>query len=1400
MSSTGLMSCVRENSPPIEMAASESGAFSLPNTATTDSQKRRRFHPLRNLRRIFRRRTLSGADTLGRTVSSTPSSPLSQASQTSLTSSQSTASPATVIASVPAHSVPCFSREGNYVSPVDVITMSSAAAATTGAVFSPSQPHPISLTGNRDTGTCGLTAVAPNHFKITPSASGGFFVKNASGESAFGRGREPMSTTLTSTQDMDENRDIMDYQRSLSEGRLVDSDYSRDTLSQSRDSVFSESATASSLSLGLKAELFDVLRKRRNRPDASEEDLGLPRSPTTPQRKERTVNQSEVSSLSLLSMASSELDDELTASPNYSGGDKLANSSFSSSGRYSTSFEMSRNSDEIDLDISVGSRLSHSAAHHKMAVRPKKKGPTRHRRPKEPTVLPSTPEVNEDLLKLSTPDIKDPSLDKQKAKSHSLPPGVNAKVMEKHSTATVKETSSISMKRSKTETTSVSSTCVVQSVRTEIEHVSSSQTSTLERNRDDEGSFFKRFLHRSSKKMKRSADEGDHADETLPSISVENYENATIRPEDNKPAPTEVTRRELAAEVRTGLSALLNSMMTPSGHERPAPDNIPAQKISKPKSGPAARQRVQPQDLSMQAPQPPPEISISELSPSALLIENEKQISRSLEPNSTIQINTPFEMESTEKLVKLPSKPAEESKIPTRQKPAKDDALPSIVFTHEHFEKKDSRAQPKIVGLSPFQQKISRVESSTLDVLKPVPKQRKSVEKSKSFRYYDESENSEGNLKKRENMPSLPDLTSSRKSMESSEFTITSVNKVEPKPVSSMGFEINDNNLIKLRKHEEPAAVPAQGSIFTKNIILSTTKPTSPTCNKNITEIEENIDKLVKSPFVTVLKSEELNEIKTLSNVSTTIICKTETFQSREVTESVQTRLRYSDKIKSASSEILSKSEAKSVEKARVENFEQKTLSTDSSSEKKFILELTDSKFDNKTKEPSSATTPTKARRSSAFFESKSEDEQIPEFMKIQLNRVDSNRPKSNLVLSKNVKTPDSEDRGEMTRRFSNESVEITDTKPPLPPDATVGSSLSKRSSITSTTSVTKLIEDTPIPPVKSPISKKAEELPLKSPVKKVDEENNVLKNTENTPVPPAIEPVSLREGKPKYIKKIEEQKAEKRKSVIESSRETIERETGVVLRKKSFSANNQSSNNKEDTPELMKVFARRSLKIKDTEDTQNFDDPDKTNSLKKSGNLDSDKENQSSSEEKLDKLPKIEITIQPKSSLQNGQLASKSEEKVRTSITDLFRKPNTAALINTTTPKPFVQPARYSSVATYRSISTAFAEKKKDTSATPLITSSVASPTITTSTTQAPTTGSTTTSPEQTTITTDENERNNNNPTVSNISNTNNIRHTIGTSSPVTAKLVSNPGSGEFKGILQRRAEWEQRAKEASK
>lgn len=80
------------------------------------------------------------------------------------------------------------------------------------------------------------------------------------------------------------------------------------------------------------AELVDVLRKRRNRPDASDEDLGLPSSPTTPQRK---ANESE-GSLSFLSTGSSDFDDDLSNFGN-----------LSSSYSHKISFDSSRNSDEV---------------------------------------------------------------------------------------------------------------------------------------------------------------------------------------------------------------------------------------------------------------------------------------------------------------------------------------------------------------------------------------------------------------------------------------------------------------------------------------------------------------------------------------------------------------------------------------------------------------------------------------------------------------------------------------------------------------------------------------------------------------------------------------------------------------------------------------------------------------------------------------------------------------------------------------------------------------------------------------------------------------------------------------------------------------------------------------------
>lgn len=184
-----------------------------------------------------------------------------------------------------------------------------------------------------------------------------------------------------------------------------------------------------------------MLRKRnRHRQDASEEDLGLPRSPASPQRRvERTTqrtqhpstgnskqtttaasstaistggNHSEVSSLSLVSMNSGDGDELYTASTANNSttstkefvqeramtttssaviGRSITRSSTVSTTsvsseiyRHSSSGSLASdtNRDEPDLLGAKCQRLSHSAAKHKMALRPaKKKGPSRlHRR------------------------------------------------------------------------------------------------------------------------------------------------------------------------------------------------------------------------------------------------------------------------------------------------------------------------------------------------------------------------------------------------------------------------------------------------------------------------------------------------------------------------------------------------------------------------------------------------------------------------------------------------------------------------------------------------------------------------------------------------------------------------------------------------------------------------------------------------------------------------------------------------------------------------------------------------------------------------------------------------------------------------------------------------------------
>ncbi|XP_060806425.1 uncharacterized protein LOC106138879 isoform X2 [Amyelois transitella] len=150
------------------------------------------------------------------------------------------------------------------------------------------------------------------------------------------------------------------------------------------------------------AELVAAVR-RRGRGDGSDddEDLGLPRSPPASpptdkadKRHHAGISQSSCSDGSLLSVGSSEMDED------------------SSSGHHH-SHDHSNRSDHSDVyntsEPPTGvAPLSHSAAKHKMAVRPRRTHGAPRRKKNIPiaaSALPITPELNEEMIRSTTPEV-----------------------------------------------------------------------------------------------------------------------------------------------------------------------------------------------------------------------------------------------------------------------------------------------------------------------------------------------------------------------------------------------------------------------------------------------------------------------------------------------------------------------------------------------------------------------------------------------------------------------------------------------------------------------------------------------------------------------------------------------------------------------------------------------------------------------------------------------------------------------------------------------------------------------------------------------------------------------------------------------------------------------------------
>ncbi|XP_055631897.1 bromodomain-containing protein DDB_G0280777 isoform X2 [Toxorhynchites rutilus septentrionalis] len=1272
--SAGLMSCVRENSPPLESPPATSGATSssnhsiggnnqmldsndMPITITTPEHqagdtgttRRKRFHPLRNLRRIFRRRTVSSAD----------------------------ATPRQLLGKSQTH-----------------IHFATSGCSTTDVML-PRTGLGVPITIRADSGGGG-------------GVGAGFYKRE--------------TYRLRDADDLD--KDMSDYQRSLSEGRLVDSDISRDGLSQSHDSVFSESAgTASSLSITLKNELADVLRKRRKdrQSEASDEDLGFPQSPITPQRKDRGINKSE-GSLSILSMTSSDLDLEERSMSNASGHNLLHLDSASSS-MYNRSFD---NQEENGAD-SPAAKLSHSAAKHKLAVRPKKKGPTRARaRPRESTALPATPEVNEDTLKLSNTDIPvdlSPSAEEAEAKCHSLPFGINpggltttntiqSVLSSSCSTTVINKTParepitinpklSASVSLNTTAPNSNSGIYINRNISKSYDfnrhngdgHIT--EEFELGGSKKEDDGFFKKILNYSFKKKKHEQSTRDEHHQQPVIIPV-----ASPRKEDNTSTIYITSNMNMAPEPIVKLSLPVCDADVPemSGYR-------------KIKAGPAARQRIFPKEIFNTSDVDRPHDS--------------HRYSSNVEVNrhSTSSSGSGSIIITTDS--KIVQHKSEEYLVPKCRKLSErsfDERDGDEQNVRKYQSNADKLKNPRIYGLSPYQQRIAKIAVNQEEPPKESPTKRKVVEKSKSFRVYN-SDNISNNLTNANNLPSLPNLTNSLSignfsnnflETEHKFFSMTeNINVGNSKifkdyisnvdePIEEGGrtmvasntslqkFEINDNNLLNPRELEHIDHQPKSIILTTNAIVPPESNSVLNKSNQNISQIEETIDKLVSSSFVSIIKD-------------------------------------------AGSSDRLDQPESP-------------------------------------------------------------QSNRVPEFMKIQLNRVETARPKSNVVLSTSAPpssadiTPSpspaipvsgsggSIDESIKARRFSNENIEITESKPPLPPSAVI---VAARGSFVET-------PKSPLAFKRSDVASKRNSVNLTQEI--ADDRKVILQRR-----------TSVTEEKIKYERRIssssEDIKYERKKSEEVFDKRNCNYNSGsssgdelVVLRKKSIVDNHRDKD--KDTPELMKVFARRSLKLRSDDDYRNVE-------AKPLSSVDSDKENHSS-EEKLDKIVKTEGAHAGSKSIAGGMPKETSDHKAAS------ENNNSNEVLRKSNPKPFGVPNRFGNASNVQNRNTtSFGELRKS-----LIPGSPTS-TVPNSNSFA----------KNSTESNESSGMNNNNINNNNNNNINSNRHTIATMNQFNLNASNNNNNNnssitngnsttieairevnEFKGILQRRAEWEKRAKEGFK
>ncbi|XP_074037832.1 uncharacterized protein isoform X3 [Leptinotarsa decemlineata] len=909
------------------------------------------------------------------------------------------------------------------------------------------------------------------------------------------------------------------------EGRRRSSSSMHPGLSVSHDSVFhspnsgsdmeldvAQSSSSLSISqphvdLRLQTELTERLRLRRGRGDTSEDDEGLPHSPCnsptvsdgllldkTAIKDLQTKSHSTCSDGSLLSMDSYEDEDSLDPHS-----------------RCSSKVSLREKSSTPDTYLEFGpssnvAPLNHSAAHHRVSVKPKRK----HGAPKRPrgqqlnSALPVTPEVNEDSSIRSTspettkkesltdlPSMNTPSmLTEIQLKCSSLPPGLSGPGSESK------------LNRSKSNAGSKSQ----------------DPFSPLHEEKEKEGklSLFDRIFPRKSGRKKKSKEEKEAKNE--------------VKVEESKTRHRELDIEGSTISMKSHTESS-STYVTSTSVKSEAPKPTPL-----PRSGAASRQRVLPIDipaspdgvrkeLTVVITKPPSEKPPTDTSPFQAELENRfkhRQISISTSPPKSVPKPAETPPQSPRRSPRSPILP-ERNILPT--------VISTSTMEQTHFSKSSSittrysETRPKneeflnkikMPGLSSLQQRVLSLNQDDIDngfksmtEITNEHKITKPVTKSHSFKTV-KPQSFDLEIGAHDIKSSTADFLAGEK-REESRGTVTKAASLDS--VKHLDDQIHFSNVRLEFKNSKP----------------------------DVTTMKETKNDKVRSDVF----KEFLDSPITISGPSHTAIVNvtsnTEDFTSRnQSTETVESG------VVDGSHTISIKEHQVSVTKIQV---------------KRESTQLTQS----------TVTIPTAS---------------VPECFKKPLNRVEI-RPSSNIIIS--MKSPSSAEEQNRPKTLFDFDVETElVSKPPAP----------RKFSKENVEIIEKNDDSSPnSPTVTSPYRfKKPEAKPSgrKSSMVSILPESQLKENTFKSSSA-SLESLKTESDKSSQdsLDKLDEKLKEKNSPTTEP----------VVLRRKSL-----ASKKKDDEPELMKVFARRSLKLKDS-DLDSIQDQltdGKTNN--------SDKENQTDS------------------------------------------------------------------------------------------------------------------------------------------------------------------------------------------